>query len=273
MGDETGRGAVLTELGVVARILGDYARATDLLMQATALAQEHGDRRHIAYLVAHLGDVDVATSDIESAAARYAEALDLFLLMGNRVGVAQCFEAIARCATIQGHVSSAIRLLGSCAALFTAIGATPPPDRDPATEAESLKSRLSSADFDRAWDTGRALSPAEAATEARSLAADLAGTSHLVAPPGTLTEAMKAFAGPAPPSAVESSAPAATLGLTPREIQVLGLLATGMSDREIADVLSISERTAGNHVQHAMAKIGADSRTAAAVFAVRHDLD
>jgi DNA-binding NarL/FixJ family response regulator len=36
--------------------------------------------------------------------------------------------------------------------------------------------------------------------------------------------------------------------------------------------LSISERTAGNHVQHVMQKINVDSRTAAAVFAVRHDL-
>ena len=40
-----------------------------------------------------------------------------------------------------------------------------------------------------------------------------------------------------------------------------------------AEALSIKERTAGNHVQHAMQKIGVDSRTAAAVFAVRHDLD
>jgi DNA-binding NarL/FixJ family response regulator len=62
------------------------------------------------------------------------------------------------------------------------------------------------------------------------------------------------------------------LGLTPREIEVLGLLAAGMSDREIAEALSISERTAGNHVQHAMQKIGVESRTAAAVFAVRNNL-
>jgi len=45
----------------------------------------------------------------------------------------------------------------------------------------------------------------------------------------------------------------------------------GMNDREIAASLSISERTAGNHVQHAMQKIGVESRTAA-VFAVRHHL-
>jgi DNA-binding NarL/FixJ family response regulator len=61
--------------------------------------------------------------------------------------------------------------------------------------------------------------------------------------------------------------------LTSREVEVLGLLAEGLSDREIAGALSISERTAGNHVQHAMQKIGVESRTAAAVFAIRHQLD
>jgi predicted ATPase/DNA-binding CsgD family transcriptional regulator len=254
MGDRAGRGAVLTELGVVARLRGDFARATELLMQATALAQENGDRRQIAYLAAHLGDVDIATGDIGSAAARYAEALGLFLPMGNRVGIAQCFEAIARCAAMRGHVSAAVRLFGSSAALFSAIGAIPPPDRDPAIDAASLESEMPPAEFAREWDAGRALSRAEAAGEALALAADLS------------TEA------PAP-AEVEPLSPAAALGLTPREVEVLRLLADGMTDREIADALSISERTAGNHVQHAMQKIGVGSRTAAAVFAVRNILD
>ncbi len=267
MGDRAGRGAALTELGVVARRLGDHARATDLLMEATALAQENGDRRQVAYLAAHLGDVDVASGDIGRAAVRYAEALGLFLPMGNRVGIAQCLEALARCAAIRGHASAAIRLLGSCAALFTAIGATPPPDRDPATDVAALKPRLAPAEFVRAWEAGRALSPAEAAAGALALAADLAREDHGGA---SADEATEALAGPS--TAVESSSPAATLGLTPREGEVLRLLAEGKSDREIADALSISERTAGNHVQHAMQKIGVDSRTAAAVFAVRHDL-
>ena len=267
MGDGPGRGRALTELGVVARLRGDHARATDLLTQATALAQENGDRRQLAYLAWHLGDVDIATGDIGSAAARYAEALGLFLPMGNRVGIAQCLEKLARCALIRGHLSSAARLLGSCAALFSAIGVTPPPDRDPATDVASLKPRLSPAEFARAWDAGRALSPAEAAAEALALAADLAEEGHAEAPP----DAWPATDPPRPPG--RTSSPVAALGLTPREVEVLRLLAEGMSDREIADALSISERTAGNHVQHAMQKIGVDSRTAAAVFAVRHDLD
>jgi DNA-binding CsgD family transcriptional regulator len=241
----------------VARLRGDHARATDLLTRATALAQESGDRRQLAYLAWHLGDVDIATGDVGSAAARYAAALGLFLPMGNRVGIAQCLEKLAKCALIRGRLSSAARLLGSSTALFSAIGVTPPPDRDPATDVASLKPRLSPAEFARAWDAGWALSPAAAAAEALALAADFAAET----PPasgGGLGEEI--------PSA------AATLGLTPRESEVLHLLAAGLSDREIAAALSISERTAGNHVQHAMQKIGVDSRTAAAVFAVRHDL-
>jgi DNA-binding NarL/FixJ family response regulator len=61
-------------------------------------------------------------------------------------------------------------------------------------------------------------------------------------------------------------------GLTPREGEVLRLLAHGLSDREIAAALAISERTAGNHVQHVMQKLDVDSRTAAAVFALRRGL-
>jgi DNA-binding NarL/FixJ family response regulator len=88
-----------------------------------------------------------------------------------------------------------------------------------------------------------------------------------------LTEVLAALAGPSPAPAGETPSPAKALGLTSREVEVLYLLAAGMTDGEIAGTLSISERTAGNHVQHAMQKLGVESRTAAAVFAVRHRLD
>ena len=60
--------------------------------------------------------------------------------------------------------------------------------------------------------------------------------------------------------------------LTPRELDVLRLLAAGQSDRQIAAVLSISPRTAGNHVSNILTKLGVESRTAAAAFAVRRGL-
>jgi HD-GYP domain-containing protein (c-di-GMP phosphodiesterase class II) len=61
-------------------------------------------------------------------------------------------------------------------------------------------------------------------------------------------------------------------GLTDREVQVLRLLAQGRTNREIADVLVITEKTAGHHVEHIYAKAGVSTRVGAAIFAMRHDL-
>jgi len=61
-------------------------------------------------------------------------------------------------------------------------------------------------------------------------------------------------------------------GLTPREFEVLRLLAEGHSNRAIADHLSLSERTIENHVLHILTKVGVDSRTAAAAWAIRTGL-
>jgi DNA-binding NarL/FixJ family response regulator len=61
-------------------------------------------------------------------------------------------------------------------------------------------------------------------------------------------------------------------GLTPREVEGLRLVAEGRSNRAIADQLSLSERTVESHVLHILTKLGVDSRTAAATWAVRHQL-
>jgi len=61
-------------------------------------------------------------------------------------------------------------------------------------------------------------------------------------------------------------------GLTPREVEVLKLLAQGLSNKEIGARLVISPKTAGNHVEHIYAKIDASSRATASLFAVQHGL-
>lgn len=61
-------------------------------------------------------------------------------------------------------------------------------------------------------------------------------------------------------------------GLTPREIDVLRLVAEGMSNQEIADQLFISQNTAANHVRSILTKTQAANRTKAAIFAVRSGL-
>ena len=66
--------------------------------------------------------------------------------------------------------------------------------------------------------------------------------------------------------------PTAAHGLSPRELEVLRLVATGKSNREIAAVLVISEHTVARHVQNIFTKLGVPSRTAAGAFAFEHDL-
>lgn len=61
-------------------------------------------------------------------------------------------------------------------------------------------------------------------------------------------------------------------GLTPREIEVLTLVARGATLREVGARLDITSKTAGNHVERIYAKIGVSSRAEAAMFAMQHQL-
>jgi DNA-binding CsgD family transcriptional regulator len=66
--------------------------------------------------------------------------------------------------------------------------------------------------------------------------------------------------------------PEGPAGLTAREVEVLRLLARGLSNKEIARQLVITPKTAGNHVEHIYAKIQASTRAAAGLFAMQHGL-
>src|SRR2546421_236680 len=62
------------------------------------------------------------------------------------------------------------------------------------------------------------------------------------------------------------------MGLTPREREILVLVAQGKSNHDIADTLVISERTARTHVSNVLSKLGLASRTQAALWAIREGL-
>jgi DNA-binding CsgD family transcriptional regulator len=82
--------------------------------------------------------------------------------------------------------------------------------------------------------------------------------------------------GPKPPAGIVESdcsgRSGTSFGLTPREREVLALLCQRLTDREIADVLFVTPRTAGFHVANVLSKIGAANRREAAVLAARHSL-
>ena len=67
----------------------------------------------------------------------------------------------------------------------------------------------------------------------------------------------------------DGDAPLAGLGLTAREIEVLGLVGEGLTNRQIAETLFISPKTAGLHVSNILAKLGVANRTQAAEVAHR----
>lgn len=69
-----------------------------------------------------------------------------------------------------------------------------------------------------------------------------------------------------------SGLPAAPAGLTPREVEVLVLVARGASTRHVARTLNITPKTAGNHIERIYAKIGASSRSTATLFALQHGM-
>jgi DNA-binding NarL/FixJ family response regulator len=61
-------------------------------------------------------------------------------------------------------------------------------------------------------------------------------------------------------------------GLTPREVEVLRVVATGATNREVADRLVISEKTVARHVSNIFVKLGVASRAAATAYAFQHEL-
>jgi HD-GYP domain-containing protein (c-di-GMP phosphodiesterase class II) len=103
-------------------------------------------------------------------------------------------------------------------------------------------------------------------------------------PPEAAARQLRAMAraGALDPTAVEAvlgsaghrprRAAAGPAGLTPREVEVLVLLARAASTRQIAHRLGIAPKTAGNHIERIYTKIGASTRAAAALYAMQHGL-
>jgi DNA-binding NarL/FixJ family response regulator len=85
--------------------------------------------------------------------------------------------------------------------------------------------------------------------------------------------ARETFGGsPASDTGADTDPEVERYGLTPREEEVLRLLAEGLSNAQIGDRLFISPRTVGVHVANVLAKLSVENRSAAAAFAIKHGL-
>jgi len=160
-----------------------------------------------------------------------------------------CLKSLGAVAASVGRAEQATRLFGAFEARRERIGFVglwPIEQQRFERDIAPARARLSEAAFAAAWAAGRALPLDQAITEALAIA--------------------EAVASPPPPE------PAADQGLTPREREVLRHVAAGRSNRQIADLLSLSERTVENHVLHILNKLDLPSRTAAAGWAIRQGL-
>ncbi len=94
----------------------------------------------------------------------------------------------------------------------------------------------------------------------------------LAEPATPVSERVPTAAGPAPGTPPAAAIAARSLGLSPREVEVLGLVALGRSNGEIAEELFISRKTASVHVTHILDKLGVSNRVEAAMVAARAGL-
>jgi DNA-binding NarL/FixJ family response regulator len=119
----------------------------------------------------------------------------------------------------------------------------------------------------QAGAAGFVLKDAEADDIAAAIRAARAGELYLdPAVAGIVARQLRGPIGRQGPSSDEHS-------LTPRERDVLALVAQGLANRAIGDALGITERTARTHVSNILAKLGLASRTQAALFAVEQGLE
>lgn len=238
--------------GLIARIQGDFALA------AAMLAEAEQRQRHLNFWwglcesLCALGDLMLDRGDPDRATSHFRESLGLALAHDQQRRLAEAIDGLARAAVVQGEPARAARLFGAAHGVRQQAGA-------------AVKG------WDRAAN-GAAIAAVRAALPADTFAAEFAAGQASPRAVATVEAQTISGADSFATSGSTQAGLAVTAGLTPRETEVLKLLTEGLSDREIATRLSISERTAGNHVLHILQKLNVDSRTAAAVIAVRQGL-
>ncbi|MEU0092267.1 response regulator transcription factor [Kribbella sp. NPDC006257] len=119
----------------------------------------------------------------------------------------------------------------------------------------------------RAGARGFLTKDADAESIGRALHAAAAGQSILDG------EVQRRLIESAPTPVPAGPPPAAPDGLTPRELEVLRLIAAGLSNQEIARQLTVSEATVKTHINHLFAKANLRDRSAAVAYAYTHKLD
>jgi non-specific serine/threonine protein kinase len=238
------RANLLSCLATAAGLAGDEERALACHRELAALTETGSECIRSAYSAYSLWALGVAAwrrGDLDRATALQQQSLGL--RRNDRMGATFCVEALAWTAASRHQYERAAVLLGAAAGPLQSTGTTLDGNQHVAgyhRDCErQARQALGEAAFRAAYHRGLEL-PAE----------------------DVLAYALQQQPSKKPPTpAVPADAP-----LTPRELQVARLIAGGRSNKEIAAELVISQRTAENHVEHILTKLGFTSRAQVATW-------
>jgi ATP/maltotriose-dependent transcriptional regulator MalT len=255
----------------VHRLRGEFAPAEDEYREASRRGLE--PQPGLALLRLAQGNAEAAAASVERVLAETTDPLQRAGLLPAYVEIMLAVEGVdrARGACEELHQTATryeTEMLQAMAA--QALGAVQLSGGDAASALSTLR---------RAWQTWEDLeAPYEAArtrvligAACRALGDD-EGFGLEVDAARSAFERLGAAPDIAEVDALSGHAPSPDHGLTSREVEVLRLLATGKSNKEIAASLVISEHTVARHVQNIFTKLGVASRTAAGAYAFEHRL-
>jgi predicted ATPase/DNA-binding CsgD family transcriptional regulator len=250
---EWGTARALLGLGDLARMRKDPGDARRQYLEALVILREIDARPEMARCLAGLGRVAMDLGALALARQHLGESLRLSRITGSRIGVARGLEAFAGLAVREDRPELAVRLTAAAAALREVAGL--PALAGARTERYLASARpLGQNAITRLWTQGLAMG----SDQAVALALETGPGPHSFGGGDTvaLTALGSDHAATAPPGA-----------LTPREREVVELVASGRSNKAIAEELFISPATAARHVANIMAKLGFNSRAQIAAWA------
>jgi predicted ATPase/DNA-binding CsgD family transcriptional regulator len=247
----------LNGLGLSYLLQRNLGRAAPLFEESAALSQESGDRTLLPLPLNDLGWVALLGGDLDRAEALHKESLALSKELGGSHRAFVFLEGLACDAGANGEAERAAKLFGAAQALREATGFPLEPAMRALAEPYLVgaRSRLEESAWTEAWEEGRAMSMETAIEYALS-----------EEEPSTITSSA------APTEQLSTPVSEHPAGLTPREVEVLGLVAEGLTNPQVAQRLFLSPRTVQRHLNSVYRKLGVSSRTAATHLALEHDL-
>jgi ATP/maltotriose-dependent transcriptional regulator MalT len=243
-------------MGTLARARGDADMAVRHYRDAMGIFRELDAWPEIARCQAGIGWVAVTSGDYGQAQESLAENLRLNQVCGQRLGIARGLEAFAVLSAARQQPERAARLAGAACQLREALGLGTGTSSRVEEVLEFARGRLGT-------------SAAALFAEGREMTADDAigfalGPDQDQLPLGPAAAGEPAWTDPA--RSVQRSGP-----LTPREHEIVTLIAKGLTNQQIADELVISPATVARHVANILPKLGFTSRTQVASWAIRHE--